>query len=225
LKRLRKLASGAALLVATCAVAAPTAIPPLAFVPPAPGSYRLYKIMRAPEGAVLESDGSRHRLSEFTRGKVTLFSFIYTYCTDARGCPLAYETLHTLKAAIERDSKLRDKVRFVSMSFDPRNDTPEAMRLYGDGEMRNAPYLRWHFLTAPSAAQLAPVLDGFAQDVSAAAEQPAGRRVPVLSHLLKVYLIDADGQVREIYSTSFLQPLVLLNDIKTLIRERPFAGK
>jgi protein SCO1/2 len=219
-KNVLKAALGAALLGAACAAAAPSAIPPLGFVPPAPGSYRLYTIMSAPDGAVLETDGRAHRLSEFTRGKVTLFSFIYTYCTDARGCPLAYETLHSLKAALEHDASLRDKVRFVSMSFDPRNDTPETMRLYGETEMRDRRGVRWHFLTTRSGQELAPLLDGFGQDVTVAAEQPPGQRVPVLSHLLKLYLIDADGKVREIYSTSFLQPLILLNDIKTLLLEQ-----
>jgi protein SCO1/2 len=209
-----------ALLITAAAGAAP-----LGFVPPAPGSYTLYPIMRAPDGPVLDSDGSTHRLSEFTRGKVTLFSFIYTYCTDARGCPLAYETLHSLKATIENDAALRDRVRFVSMSFDPRNDTPHAMRLYGDAEMRDRRGLRWYFLTARSGRELAPLLDGFGQDATVAAEQPPGQRVPVLSHLLKVYLIDASGMVREIYSTSFLHPAILLNDIKTLLIEQRGARR
>ena len=211
----------AALLCAgTAANGAPSAISALGFVPPAAGSYQLQRIMSAPDGAVLDADGSAHRLAEFTKGKLTLFSFIYTYCTDAKGCPLAYETLHSLKKTIEQDAGLRDKVRFVSMSFDPRNDTPETMRLYGELEMRERKGLRWHFLTTRSGRELAPLLDGFGQDVSVAAEQPAGGRVPVLTHMLKVFLIDADGKVREIYSTSFLNPAILINDIRTLMLER-----
>lgn len=202
----------------------PGAIPALAFTPPAPGSYTLYHIMNAPDGAVLDSDGSAHRLAEYTTGKVTLFSFIYTYCSDARGCPLAYATLHSLKQAIERDPALHGRIRFVSMSFDPRNDTPDTMRLYGDAELRSQRGLQWHFLTTRSGKELAPLLDGFGQDVSVAAEQPEGARVPVLSHMLKVYLIDARGSVREIYSTSFLQPAILLNDINTLLMEQRGGG-
>jgi len=223
MKQVTKAASWAALL---CAVMLPSSqaaqlsVQPLGFKAPAPGTYNLYQIMTAPQGVVLETDGSAHRLSEFTKGKVTLFSFIYTYCTDAKGCPLAYETLHSLKGSIEQDAALRDKVRFVSMSFDPRNDTPETMRLYGDAEMRERKGVRWHFLTTRSGKELAPLLDGFGQDVSVAADQPAGTRVPVLTHMLKVYLIDAGGKVREIYSTSFLHPTILLNDIKTLLIEQ-----
>ena len=197
------------------------ALPRLAFVPPAPGSYRLERIMRAPDGQVLESDGSVHRLSEFTTGAVTLFSFIYTYCSDPTGCPLAYATLHSLKQTIESTPTLRGKVRFVSMSFDPEFDTPPAMRSYGGQEARDRRGLAWHFLTTRSGRELAPLLDGFGQDVSVAVSKPAGQRAPVLSHMLKVYLLDADGMVREIYSTSYLHPAVLLNDIRTLLRERP----
>jgi len=202
------------------ATGACAAIPALGFTPPAPGTYRLEHIMAAPDGVVLESDGTVHRLAQFTRGKVTLFSFIYTYCTDARGCPLAYETLHSLKQTIEADPTLRDRVRFVSMSFDPVYDTPVAMRSYGGRDARDRRGLRWHFLTTRSGRELAPMLDGFGQDVSVAVEQPPGQRAPVLSHMLKVFLIDAHGSVREIYTTSFLHPAVLLNDIRSLLMEQ-----
>ena len=197
----------------------------LGFVPPAPGTYKLEHIMRAPDGAVLDSDGSVHRFSEFSTGKVTLFSFIYTYCTDAKGCPLAYETLHGLKKTIEQDPALRGQVRFVSMSFDPQFDTPQAMRSYGGDDARDLRGVRWYFLTTSSGKQLAPLLDGFGQDVSVAAQQPPNQRVPTLSHMLKVYLLDAGGSVREIYTTSFLHQQVLLNDIKTLLRKRPAQRK
>lgn len=204
------------LLASHVAAAVPLALPP-------PGSYRLEHIMRAPDGAVLDSDGSAHRMAEFTTGKVTLFSFIYTYCTDARGCPLAYETMHTLKQSIIADPALRGRVRFVSMSFDPEYDTPEAMRSYGGEDGRDRHGLRWHFLTCRSGQELAPLLDGFGQDAQLAL-RPPGQRAPVYSHVLKVYLLDRHGFVREIYSTSFLNPDVLMNDIRTLVLEDRRVG-
>jgi protein SCO1 len=193
------------------------AAPPALTLPP-PGSYRLEHILRAPDGEVLDSDGSAHRMAEFTAGKVTLFSFIYTYCTDPRGCPLAYATLHELKQSIVRDAALRGQVRFVSMSFDPQYDTPAAMRSYGGEDARDRGPLRWYFLTAPSQRALAPLLDGFGQDARLA-NLAAGQRAPVYSHVLKVYLLDRRGEVREIYSTSFLRTDAMLNDIRTLAAE------
>ncbi len=41
----------------------------------------------------------------------------------------------------------------------------------------------------------------------------------VLNHLLKVFLIDSRGWVREIYSNQSLDPEAILGDIKTLSME------
>jgi len=199
---------------------------------PAPGSYTLDHIMPAPHGAVLDSDGSAHRLAEFATGKITVFSFVYTTCSDARGCPLALATLHTLKAAIGADPGLRDKVRLVSMSFDPDYDTPPVMLSYGGADAGAGARPRWHFLTTQSVRQLAPLLDGFGQDVGMAVEDRLDNAGPAapragrgqLSHLLKIYLIDGRGDVREIYSPAFLQPATMLADIRTLAREARAAG-
>jgi protein SCO1/2 len=196
---------------------------------PAPGRYTLDRIMPAPHGAVLDSDASSHRLAEYTTGKITLFSFVYTACSDAGGCPLALATMHLLKAAIERDTQLRERVRFVSMSFDPAHDTPPVMRSYGGPDALPAARPRWHFLTTQSARQLAPLLAGFGQDVQAArwaqdgaqgagGTGGAGAR-PALAHLLKIYLLDARGEVREIYSPAFLQPAAMLGDMRNLVAE------
>jgi hypothetical protein len=37
--------------------------------------------------------------------------------------------------------------------------------------------------------------------------------------MLKMFLIDPAGEVREIYTLAFLQPQVMLNDIETLALE------
>ena len=47
----------------------------------------------------------------------------------------------------------------------------------------------------------------------------AGRATRTLHHMLKMFLVDARGEVREIYTLSFLQPQVMFNDIKTLALE------
>lgn len=195
-------------------------IPALAFTPPAAGTYRLERIMRAPDGRVLNSDGSVHRLREFTTGRITLFSLIYTYCTDARGCPLAYATLHALKNMLAAHSALHGRVRFVSMSFDPQFDTPAMMRSYGGDDAAPSPATPWYFLTTASKSDLAPVLDGFGQDLAVIGKGAAGVRAPVLAHLLKVYLIDRSGAVREIYTTAYLHPTVICNDIASLLLEQ-----
>ena len=50
-------------------------------------------------------------------------------------------------------------------------------------------------------------------------ERSSGRARRELSHVLKVFLIDRAGDVREIYSSLFLHPQTVLNDIETLLME------
>jgi cytochrome c peroxidase/protein SCO1/2 len=198
---------------------APDPPAPMDFVPPAPGTYQLHAIMPAPAGTVLDLQGRRQPLARFTRDKITVLSFIYTSCADARGCPLAYQVLHTVHDRLRETPALRDQVRLVTLSFDPVHDTPKAMRRYAQGALDGVPGgVEWAFLTTGSPRELTPMLDGFGQDVQVPRAARNGH-APRLGHVLKVFLIDPRGMVREIYTTSYLYPEVVLNDIETLRRE------
>lgn len=191
----------------------------LDFVPPTPGSYELQRIMPVPIGTVLDVKGKARPLSIFTRGKITLLSFIYTSCADPEGCPMAYQTFDELKKHIAERREFKDKIRLVSLSFDPLRDTPDVMKDYGGSHVREKDGVPWFFLTTPSVKALQPLVDGFGQDVRYVVDKETGKTTQELSHVLKVFLIDATSQVREIYTTSFLLPQVVMNDIETLLLE------
>jgi cytochrome oxidase Cu insertion factor (SCO1/SenC/PrrC family) len=211
---MRRLAAAAALAAAPALAHHVELLPPLEFVPPAPGTYTLYHIMPAPEGRVLDVDGHAAPLSRYTRGSITLLGFIYTTCSDPDGCPLAYRVFDALKEALATRHEMQGKVRFVTLSFDPARDTPEVMKNYaGSRALDKGNGLRWYFLTTRSARELLPLVHGFGQDVRATRN---GRE---LAHVLKVFLIDRAGDIREIYSSNFLHPEIVLNDIETLLAE------
>jgi cytochrome oxidase Cu insertion factor (SCO1/SenC/PrrC family) len=193
------------------------------FKAPAPGTYRLERIMASPDGRVVDSNRKRGQLSAYTRDKVTLLSLMYTACSDEKGCPLAFYTLDMIKRDLERSPGTRGRVRLVSLSFDPEHDTPEVMRAYGGGHAKGGGAVPWHFLTTASKRDVAPLLDGFGQDVSRPAKDE-DRRPGDLTHVLKVFLIDRSGWVREVYSTSYLVPQVVVNDVKTLLIEDGVAS-
>lgn len=200
-------------------------LPALDFDPPRPGTYTLHRIMAAADGDVLGTDGRSQQLSRFTRGHITLLSFIYTTCVDPEGCPFAYRVFDTVKQAIVATPALRGKVQLVTLSFDPLRDTPAAMRHYGGSRVSDAGHgVRWYFLTTRSARALAPLVDGFGQDVRATVDRSSGQPRRELSHVLKVFLIDPAGFVREIYTSTFLHPRTILNDIETLLMEAKVRG-
>ena len=222
----RVLAAAAALAGAVAALAGAVAVfsvdahepdagaaPLMDFVPPPAGSYPLHPIMRAPDGPVLDRNGRRLPLSRFTSGKITLLGFIYTSCADPRGCPLTSQVFYTVRHRVAEDPELRERVRLVSLSFDPARDTPAAMRHYAASVPRNS--VEWAFLTTELPRTLVPLLDGFGQDVRVELDA-RGRPAGPLAHVLKVFLIDERAVVREIYTTSYLFTEVILNDIKTL---------
>ena len=194
-------------------------VPALDFVAPAPGTYRLHRIMPAPDGRVLDVEGRQQRLARFTRDKITLLGFIYTTCADPEGCPLAYHVFDSLKKHIHATPRLSGKVRFVTLSFDPARDTPSVMARYAGSRLTEERGLQWYFLTTRSVRDLLPLVDGFGQDVRHSVDRSSGRPVRELSHVLKVFLIDRVGYIREIYSSTFLHPQTVMNDIETLLME------
>jgi cytochrome oxidase Cu insertion factor (SCO1/SenC/PrrC family) len=184
--------------------------------PPAPGSYRLARIRAAGDGQVLEEDGTARSLRNLLDGKVTVLSFIYTHCNDI--CPEATLLLHELYWATTGDSALGERLQLLSLSFDPENDTPEMMAMFGDA-LRDAGEAAadWRFLTTAGPHTLEPMLAAYDQPLAVVpeAEGPHGR----IAHQLRVYLIDRQRQVRNIYSLDFLDPRLVITDVQTLLLE------
>jgi len=78
----------------------------------------------------------------------------------------------------------------------------------------------WYFLTTRSARELMPLVEAFGQDIRYSVDKSSGKPRRELSHVLKVFLIDPAGFIREIYSSTFLHPKTVLNDIETLLLEQ-----
>ena len=188
----------------------------LAYPAPAPGSYELPPLGEAADGAVIASDGEATTLHALYDGKLVVLSFIYTSCPDVNGCPLAGFVLKQLQQRIGGDARLRDGVRLISLSFDPRIDTPDRMARYGAAFRREGD--DWRFVTCDSEDRLAPILDDYDQWVQRDYDED-GNYLGSMSHILRVFLIDERGRIRNIYSPSFLHADLLHADLLTLQRE------
>ncbi len=182
---------------------------------PAPGTYKLDRIQRAPFSLVLDGPGWPHLLSTYTTGKITLLTFFYMQCTDPQGCPLAWNAFEAVREKIKADPELHGKVRLVFYSFDRVHDTPETLRVFAESYKADEDIVPWRFIGSWSNVFLESTLKSFGQEISTAT-RPNGEKRVVIDHLLKVFLIDPQSWVREIYTSAFLDPNVLINDIKTL---------
>jgi cytochrome oxidase Cu insertion factor (SCO1/SenC/PrrC family) len=185
------------------------------FDTPRPGSYRLPVVKSAADGAVLDAAGAPRRLRDVLAGRITVLSFVYTRCSDPDGCPLATAVLYQLHGATAGDRELARQLRLVTLSFDPGHDTPETMAKYSRVAATREARSPWEFLTTASDRQLAPILAGYGQVVQRSTDPSA----PGPSHLLRVYLIDRQLRIRNIYGLDFLDPRLLLADVRTLLLE------
>lgn len=183
------------------------------FTPPAPGTYDLPVIRRVSTFTLLDSAGRRVSTRAMMHRKVVVVSFIYTACSDRLGCPLASVALRELQAKLLEEG-LQERAVLLSISLDPERDTPTRLARYA--QLQNADPSLWHFLTAPSERTIRPVLESYGQDRTRVYDAH-GRFTGRYRHVLKVFLVDGQGDVRNIYSTGFLVPQVVVNDIKTLL--------
>lgn len=186
------------------------------FVPPAAGSYELPAVKRVAGFVLKDSTGRAVDTLRVTAGKVAVVSFIYTACPERLGCPLASLALQDLQRRLKDEGLHRDVV-LLSISFDPGRDSPAQLAKYA--RVYGADPAFWRFMTAPSARVLEGVLESYGQD-RAPVYDPRGRFTGRYSHVLKVFLLDRDGYIRNIYSAGFLVPDLVVNDIKTVLTDR-----
>ncbi len=183
---------------------------------PKPGSYTLPKISAASGGTVLGVEGEELELDGLLGNKIVLLTFIYSSCTDLNGCPLATAVFYKIKERFKNDPKLADKIRLISISFDPEHDTPEIMSLYGAGFEGGEP--EWVFLTTASEEALLPITSQYGQLVIKEYDDE-GEYTGAMAHVLRAFLIDRSKNIRQEYSVSFLHDELVSTDIKTLLIE------
>ncbi|MCY4641705.1 MAG: SCO family protein [Gammaproteobacteria bacterium] len=183
---------------------------------PKPGSYALPRVGVAGGGSVLGPDGKELELGELMGDKIVLLTFIYSSCTDFNGCPLATAVFYKVKERFKDDPELAKTIRLISVSFDPEHDTPEVMRLYGEGFEDGDP--QWLFLTTASEETLGPIIRQYGQMVIKEYDE-SGKYKGTMAHVLRAFLIDRSKNIRQEYSVSFLHDQLVTVDIKTLLIE------
>jgi len=185
------------------------------YEPPAPGSYALPTIATVGDHPLLDDAGRATTLRAVQGPRLAVVAFVYTTCVEATGCPLSLAVLHRLDRTLAADRDLASRAVLITISFDPERDTPARMRTM---RALHRPRSDWRFLTTRGAADLDPLLADFDQPV-AKLRFADGEWSGLFRHVLKVFLLDHADRVRNVYSTGFLNPALVLNDLRTLLLE------
>jgi cytochrome c peroxidase len=191
----------------------------LAYDLPAVGSYQLPALGEAADGTVINSQGQELSLHQVFAGKYVLLSFMYSRCDDVNGCPLSSYVFSQIKSAMKKDPQLASDLKLVSLSFDPEYDTAEVLKLYANNFKYSGNKGEWDFLSTSSVQSLQPILEAYGQNIQRESSQD--QKQQRFSHILRVFLIDPQLKIRNIYSVAFLHKDLLINDVKTVMQQHP----
>ena len=160
---------------------------------------------QAPDFSLVDQNGGPFTLAGL-RGKVVVVNFIYTTCNQA--CPLLTAKMASLQERLGSD--FDSSVHFVSISVDPKIDTPEVLRAYAKTHRANL--AGWSFLTGTQ-----PMIEEVerAYGVLKKRANRGGRT----EHLFVTSLIDRQGSLRVQYLGEGFKPEELLQDLQALLRE------
>lgn len=172
------------------------------------GEEPLPELLPIGEFALVDQDGEDVTNADL-RGKVWIVDFVFTSCPDV--CPV----LTTQMANLHRRIDAGD-VRFVSVSVDPAEDTPERLREYA--ARFGADTSRWSFLTTRDPDSMRGIIErAFRQPVGPRSEMADGRYD--ILHAGRFMLVDRRGVLRGLYETNAEGLERLERDARRLLRE------
>ncbi|MEO1370683.1 MAG: SCO family protein [Acidobacteriota bacterium] len=142
-------------------------------------------LLEAPDFSFTNRDG-RTIDRQSLGGQPWVADFIFTTCPGV--CPVLTRRMKDLA-----DEVPADRVRLVSISVDPDNDTPDVLEAYAQ---KNGAGDNWLFLTGDRSEIERVIKDGFklAYDPT-----PQANSAEAIVHSNRFVLVDAAGQIRGYY--------------------------
>lgn len=163
-----------------------------------------------PDFSLVNQDGKRISLKDF-RSKALAITFIYARCPLPEACIRMSTHFSDLANLVTADADLKNKIRLLSISFDPANDTPEKLRSYGIGYLGNDPNTKFDVwqLAVGKEEEVRKIADFF------------GLRYEVdqndktqINHNLRTIVIDPNGKITKVFSGNEWTPRDLQRELQ-----------
>ena len=168
---------------------------------------------QVPDFTLINQDGKRISPKDF-RGKAWAITFIYAKCPLPDYCVRMSTNFSDLANQLKNDAAFKDKIRLLSISFDPENDTPAKLKAYGAGYLgnQNPPDFSIWQLAVGSDAEVRPIANFFGLDYRTDENNKA-----VINHNLRTAVMSPDGRVTKIFSGNEWTTAELLNELKATL--------
>ncbi len=163
-----------------------------------------------PNFSLSNQDGKQISLKDF-EDKTWALTFIYSECPLPNFCIAMSKNFSDLANQIAKDEKLKDSVRLLSISFDPKRDTPERLKSYGLGYLgKDSPgsdFAVWQ-LAAGDDEEIRKIADFFGLRYEVDEKDKTQ-----FNHSLRTAVISADGKVQKVFSGSDWTSKAMMNEL------------
>lgn len=160
-----------------------------------------------PDFKFVNQDSKKISINDF-RGKTLIVTFIFTRCPDADMCPAMSINFSDLAKLIETDANLIDTTRLLTVTFDPKNDTPAVLKNYGIGYFGKnaAPNFEIWQLATGEEREINAALDFFGVQ----AKKADGTNYV---HNLRTVIISPEGKISKIHAGNIWKPDDIVRDL------------
>ena len=166
-----------------------------------------------PEFKLIDQNGKPFTFKDY-RGKAVAVTFIYRECPLPEFCIKMSRNFSDLANQLHDDDEAKEKIRLLSISFDPERDTPEKLKQYGLGYLgkgSKADFTIWH-LAVGADKEVRAVADffGLRYEVDQADKTQ-------FNHSLRTAVIGPDGTVKKIFAGNEWTTEELLTELKAAV--------
>jgi protein SCO1 len=184
---------------------APSDVPP-----PSPQSGIVLMIKEGqpvPNQTLVDEDGKERTFDQIRGGRAMALTFIYTKCPMPTYCPMMDRNFAQVQKQIEASPALRDRVRLLSVSFDPKNDTPSVLKAHAK-ELGANPAI-WTFATGDREQ-----IDRFAMAFGLTLIRGEAPNPDEIGHTLRTAVIDRSGRLVKAYTGNEWTPAQIVADLE-----------
>jgi protein SCO1/2 len=149
-----------------------------------------------PDFRLTNQDGRAIHLGQF-KGRVLLLTFVYTRCPLPDYCIRMSRNFAQIDRVLVSDPTLYAQTHLLSISFDPKVDTPAVLKRYGEsyvGSESPQAFAHWDF-SVPPVTEVGRITHYF--DVGLTPSDGG-----LFTHTMSTVLVGKDGRIRAWYPTN-----------------------
>ena len=161
------------------------------------------------QNTFLNQDSVKVQFPKIIKDKITVLAMVYTHCPDI--CPM---TTHNMFLVEEKLSdELKDKVKFIVISFDPNRDSPAVLKKFA--EIRDLSFKSWTLLSGDEQNTKEVMLKFGIKAIPADSSYDENGELSYnVIHTDRISLIDPKGKLKANYKGSTAKIETILEDIK-----------